>query len=425
MINKKYSLFLFLAVFLLLPFERIPTFELIGFTVKLSYVAFILFFIFFARKTPSLFKDNKLTRSDICLILFWLSGVVSLLFTPNLKRSVIVLGLWAFVFGLYLVFSRILKDKELRAKVEGIIIFVSVLVSLFGIYQFIGDSLGLSMGFTGLRIQYTKIVMGFPRIQSVALEPLYFSNYLLVPTFLVIKNYLLREGRKNYWSLSILFLFLVNIILGISRGAYLALIFSFLILFAFIVYSYFKKDGNYLKKLMGIIAVLLIAIVFSVLMVRVFNGHKATDNFSGHATVDDTQTGSSVPGRLDGYKIAFKLFEKKPIFGDGVASFGPLTVGSEKDLEQYGYGIVNNEYLEILTETGIVGFALFAIFIILIFIEFYQKSLKLKGEKRLSLLLIALGILAILIQYNFFSTLYIIYIWAFLALFKGEIESVE
>lgn len=421
--NKKYLIFLFLAVFFLLPFERIPTFELLGFTVKLSYIAFLFFLILFLPRLISLFKENKLSISDRFLLLFWLSGLVSLLFTPNLKRSIITLALWAFVFVLYLVFSRLLKNEQLRTKVENIIIISSVLVSIFGIYQFVGDSIGLSTNLTGLREQYTKIVMGFPRIQSVALEPLYFSNYLLIPFFIALKRYFLQQYKNKYSILAIIFLFSLNIILGISRGAYLAIAISLVILFVCFALNCLGKKEKYIKKSAILLAVLFCSALLSLGMVRTMNGSEAGKNFAGHAKVDDTQTGSSVPGRLDGYKIALNLFEKKPIFGNGVASFGPLTVGSEKDLKQFGYGIVNNEYLEILTETGLVGFILFALFVLYLIRDFWQKFRILRDTARIPILMYALGILAIAIQYNFFSTLYIIYIWAFLALFNGEIDS--
>jgi len=408
-------------LYFFLPFERIPTLDLFGFTVKISYLLFLLFLLFFAKKTVYFFKKKPLDRSDLALLLLWLTGGISLLYAPDLKRGLVVLSMWGFVFLFYFIFSRILTSSEIRRNVEKVIIISSIIVSIFGIIQFIGDSIGIPMSFTGLRLQYTKIVLGFPRIQSVALEPLYFSNFLFVPLFLSIKKYIQTNGFLNK-HIFVILLFVTNIILGISRGAYLGLIIALALLLLFGL-SQYKKDKHLLKKIGLVLGAAAFSLVLSFASVLIFNGKSALSNFSGHAAVDDTKSGSSVPGRLEGYKTALKIFYEKPIFGNGLASFGIKTAGNASDIQQFGYGIVNNEYLEILTETGIVGLIAFATFFLSLawlWLRAFRKTLQ-----KLPLIIISLGILAVMIQYNFFSTLYIIYIWAFLALMKGEINDTE
>lgn len=416
------STLLLTATFFLLPFERIPTFEMLGFTVKLSYVAFLLFLVLFLPRLPSLFRENKLSTSDRFLLLFWLSGLISLLFTPNPKRSIITLALWAFVFAFYFVFSRLLKNEQLRKKVENIIIISSILVSIFGIYQFVGDSIGLSTTLTGLRIQYTKIVLGFPRIQSVALEPLYFSNFLLVPFFIALKRYIFEKKILNQY-LWVISLISINIILGISRGAYLSIIIALAIALLFFIISGRKSISDFNKKLFDLIVAIILSLVISFVLIISLNGKKASGDFINHSNVQNEISAggrSSTSDRLGSYQKAFDLFKQKPIFGNGIASFGPLTVGSEQDFKQFGYGIVNNEYLEILSETGIVGLITFVLFLLF---RIREVTLVFKrgddSKKKIGMLLISFGCVAIFIQYNFFSTLYIIYIWAFLALLRG------
>ena len=64
---------------------------------------------------------------------------------------------------------------------------------------------------------------------------------------------------------------------------------------------------------------------------------------------------------------------------------------------------------------------LFVLFIIWYFKDFYAGYQKQNDQEKLNAVLLLLGIVAVFIQYNFFSTLYIIYVWVFLAFLKAEV----
>lgn len=412
--NNKFVSFLILAFFFILPFERIPTFELAGFTVKISYILGLLIVGSIIFSQPwQIFKKHPLLASDYLLISFWVVSFISSFFTsPDLSRSLVISGLWLFVILLYLFLSRLTLSK----KIFDIILISSVAVSIFGLFQFIGDTFGLSVNLTGLREAYTKTILGFPRIQSVALEPLYFANFLLVPFFVSTGRYIEHKSffNKYFW---ITVLILINIVLTVSRGAYIALAFSFVL---FLIYLLVNKPKNIGRKLLGLVLVVFMSVTASYGLISI-NGKTAGQNFSDHSLVEDVSEDGSAMDRLNTYETAYRQFLDKPIFGNGVASFGVLTKDSEGSFENEGYGTVNNEYLEILSETGAVGFGLFVLFLI-----FFVKELVVKysGEKSKYFMNIAVlfGIIAILIQYNFFSTLYIIYIWAFLAIARGGLK---
>ena len=415
--KNKIALFLFLSIFFALPFERIPTVELFGFTLKVSYILILLFLllILFSGALKEFFKGTSLQASDKALALFGLAGLMSIFGSPDRKRSVIILALWFFVFLVYLLFSRILTAPKVRKKAEDVLIWSSVLVCIFGLYQFIGDSVGIPLKYLGLREQYSKIVLGFPRIQSVALEPLYFSNFLMVPIFIVSGRILTSKKNSLISNAAILVLLITNLILGVSRGAYIGLGISMFILLAAI---FIKYRETLLGRIVWLAGSILISAVLSLALIAGLGSRGSLGSFSKHSVANDQTNVASVTGRTEVYKIAWDLFKKKPIIGNGVGSFGPLTSTGPEQVAKFGYGTVNNEYLEILTETGLVGFLLFLLFAI-----FYLKELFGSQKSPLNdigVLCLFLGLLAIFIQYNFFSTLYIIYIWAFLALLKGS-----
>ena len=419
-INSQNTLnFLVLSLFFFLPFERIPTFELAGFTVKISYLFGLLVLVLLFTRNSLLQTINE-SWSSRFLTFFWsLSFVSSLFFSPNLKRSLIFLGLWLFVFLLYLLLPKYLTKPGARDQIYSIIILSSCLVCLFGLYQFIGDSLGLSQSLTGLRIQYTKIVMGFPRIQSVALEPLYFANFLIVPFFLSLWRYIKSKSFFGlyFWTS---FLILTNVILTISRGAFIAVSLSLILLLFYLFLN--RVQGQYLKKVFAILTVLLLSLAISFLLITKLNGRQAASNFADHSVVENVQADGSAYDRIGTYKIALNQFREKPFLGNGVGSFGVLSRDTTP-AGNPGLGVVNNEYLEILSETGIIGLGLFLLFLIYFLKEGWRGYREANPAKKLIITILFLSLFAIFIQYNFFSTLYIIYIWAFLALFKSEIDT--
>ncbi|GAH74752.1 unnamed protein product, partial [marine sediment metagenome] len=74
--------------------------------------------------------------------------------------------------------------------------------------------------------------------------------------------------------------------------------------------------------------------------------------------------------------------------------------------------IVNNEYLEILAESGILGLALFALIIIILIIRNIKAIIKAQ-DKFIKAILVGLlaAFIGILVQYNTFSILYVMHIW--------------
>lgn len=390
-----------------LPFERIPTLEYHGFTLKVSYFIGVLLSLWGVLNLNWL-RRIKLSLSDKFLVLFGLIATLSTLAGYVEPRNAIVLALWWLMIALYLLSSRM----DLYRIVANAILLATFAVSIFGLYQFIGDSLGLAPSLTGLRDEYTRHVLGFPRIQSVALEPLYFSNFLLVPLFLALK----RSGEaktfwNKYWWLSVLLL--INIILGQSRGAYLGLGASLIILVAHLI----MRGGK--QHLARLALTVIAAMIISAGLVTL-NGRKTlTDSFKEHAFAQDATNQGSVGGRVDGYRQAFEYFKEKPLLGWGPGSFGTLA----KTDNSPNYQIANNIYLEVLAETGILGLIAFFGFLLLLTIESWRAYRAGSDATRRTILYLGLGLVAVFIQYNFFSTLYIIYIWAFLALLRSQFDN--
>ena len=74
---------------------------------------------------------------------------------------------------------------------------------------------------------------------------------------------------------------------------------------------------------------------------------------------------------------------------------------------------MNNEYVELLTETGLLGAMSFVLFLFLVFHRSFRALRRVSHDPNLRALVVGLttAAIGILVQYNFFSTLYILPIW--------------
>jgi O-antigen ligase len=341
--------------------------------------------------------------------------VISLGLATNLQRGLEVILFTAYVFGVFFLVLQITHEDNKNLLLRCLFI-VSAVVGVFGLYQFLGDVFGLSTSLIGLRDVYTKAVLGYPRTQATFLEPLYFGNFLILPiTLLFVAQLKDWNIISKFWRHILLILLGVVFILTISRGAYLGLAGAILIAFLLLI-----KGLNW-HKLIAVIGDGVLIILLSFVLVWFAGwyqqknsagqpglGRKTINNFTGHA-VD--RADGSVNERKSTYNLALRAWKKSPIFGIGIGNFGEYTA---KQSSIYSpKQIVNNETLEVLSETGLVGLLAILGFLVSYFMSIFKvgKGLKEDDYKRWYLVGMGAAVFGILVQYQFFSTLYIVPIW--------------
>jgi len=405
-----YSSYLAYAFLFVLPFERIPSFELHGVTIRASV---ILLLVAAVTALPGLIfrrPQPPLSLMDKWVAAFAGVAVLSDLLAHQHGRSTEVLAFLAAALVGYLLVSRALRPFFQPIMVLRVITASAVVASLFGLYQFIADGLGVSSRFTGLATQYTKLVFGFPRVQSVALEPLYFANFLLLP-LLLLAAYLLVQKRAPKWhEAASLLIILTAFILTLSRGGYAGALGGAVVLCVAI----FWKRATNLRAAGSVVACLAVSFFLSLGCIQAFSGSTGLSTFASQATVSDGQTvAASVTPRTTNFKEAIRLFRQKPVLGWGIGNYGVVNAVSPYSPSS-GYMIVNNQYLETLAETGILGFLALAG---VVFAAFRGLWLAGKNSEHYWIAVgLAAGLTGILVQYNFLSTIYIPYVWATLGL---------
>jgi O-antigen ligase len=408
--NPKFGL---LALIFALPFERIPSMAIGGTTVRMSQIILGgLIITAIARLIKNRHAKIKFSPYFYPYILFIISMLLSFQNMENLGRGVMVFTFILFTSLTIWIVPSLLKTSADLDKVIRVLFIVTILISIFGLYQFAGDMIGLPTSLTGLRELYTKIVFGYPRVQSTELEPLYLANFLIIPLTLAFTFVVRRANYFSAWmNWGVIGFAGLAFILTISRGGYLGLAFSFLLVILASVFVFLRP-----KLIFGITTGLIILSVVAVVALNVSDIGQKTIAITEKHFFEATQT-ASTQFRFNAYSQALEAFSQHPITGVGIGNFGPWVANYPDKLPVSGWAIVNNQTLESLAETGVVGLAALVIFILILLIRsvaafFHATDPKLRA--------VTIGLFAamigVLVQYQFFSTLYVMHIWVLTAL---------
>ncbi len=338
------------------------------------------------------------------LLLFPLFLALSVLWSKNPLRGFLTFGVSLCIFISIISFILFIKISNLeknpwREKLRKIIFTSTTLICFFCIFQAIFDTLGIERNATLLCEGCVSKTFGFPHVNGFAVEPQFMGSLLLAPILLVFNSLLKNKTRKSQIRLvTLLTLFLFTLFLTFSRGTIFALFFMLLTL----VFKNLKSLKN-LLKIVGIpLLSLFLTLNFQGLLaelgptnVSYQTAIKTSINQLSLGKIDFTTTDAlstefpeppitplveeplfsgyiaeSTDRRLELATYALKIWSKNPtntLFGTGLGSSGTVML---EDFPSQGIKkeIVQNEYLEVLLETGLIGI----IFLILSVVTFIK-----------------------------------------------------
>ena len=419
------------AVAALLPFERLGGFSLAGFNVRPSQLALLAAWLLFLR--AAVFGKARVAwrrPAFLALAGFFAACGLSLLNAENPGRSLVVLAFTLFTASLAVLLPSALHADDFP-RVRNAILWSAALVGLFGLWQFVGDMLGAPSWITGVRDTYARDVLGFTRVASTAAEPLYFANYLLLPIALAA-TWLLRspERRTSRFLAALLGLLALCVFLTSSRGGWLGLAVTAL---ALLVLE--RSRLRAWKPLATALGVGIAGVALGVLLLGSFFSSGAStvpETFFRHVTT--VTDGAAYDDRAQTVAAALDAWKRHPWIGVGFGGYGPFVSPFPYAKPDAGWPIVNNETIELLAETGVVGLLSFIIFIIATFREAAASSARRSriplehplvregdaaGAVRSACFAALLGMLA---QYQTFSTLYIMHVWFTVGLLLASSE---
>lgn len=354
---------------------------------------------------PSVWR-NKVNLSkklpvQVSSLFIAISGL-SLLWTPNLSRGVLTIGMMGVVYLLFLAgLAGATKVKLLTPTLTNILITSAVIMSFISLIQVIA-AIWLTRQQTLLCGGCAVTQFGFARPNVFTIEPQFFGNLLLAP--LVILTYKLLQNKQKihvtFAALSITF----ALFLTLSRGAIFAFGAALIILvitmrptiqrmvctglillisFAACIVTQgmaaavnsaidtsFKKaaSASINQMSMGVIKIPIKETPKATPMPTkpvvasepvtpsqpIKAATKITPNYSGYVPV-------STNARRTLTKLAIQSWQKTPsriLFGVGVGGAGVVLRNDFPDLVNAGE-IVQNEYIEVLLENGLVGITVF------------------------------------------------------------------
>ncbi|MFI5492943.1 O-antigen ligase family protein [Actinoplanes sp. NPDC051859] len=275
--------------------------------------------------------------------------------------------------------AQYIREHELKL-FENIILWLLVLMVVFGYAQFLGDVFGVSQRWTQLLPQYnsTTGAFPFPRVQSFALEPLYLGHWMFLPLGILLTRYW-RTRKASAFEQILLVSTLGIFLLTLSRGAILGLLVTLPVL---IIAGRSWRPVLYLARSGALALVIVAGMLFLTHTVQEARAPEAASpppsspsapaassgpteapppkpdvvgKFTGHAI--DLNDGSAQT-RYELWPDTLRMFIDHPLTGigpnntrlllhDGSATASP----SEANKLQP----VNNDYLAYLSELGLVG----------------------------------------------------------------------
>lgn len=225
----------------------------------------------------------------------------------------------------------------------------------------------ISIGFNA----YTNIILNFDRgLLANAINPIILYDYSNITLSLLVLFYgFYLKPKYSYLLILISLLNIILIVMHGSRGAWLGLPLSFLIMFI----AYFKTDT---KKIYFVIASTLITALTLFLIPNSPVSNRLTALNQDMEMIKTESYNSSIGTRIALWKFAIAEFPKAPLAGVGITQLRENICEHHKIIRLDQCQLhVHNVYLQALAAHGLLG--LFSIlFLIFSPLIFFIKSLK-------------------------------------------------
>lgn len=373
-----YKLCLFATI---IAFPLLPTLVVLGLII-LTFIVFVLNAI-----CDTSFKFKR-TPLDIPLALFVVVSLISTVTSPELVGSLkVLLVYFSFVCGYYMIVNSISSKEQFYSLLTGVL-YCGLIVALYGISQYF-------FGFEEGRIWTDNNMFDIKtRVVSTFENPNVLGEFLLLLIPIGIAYILSRKG-----TLLKSFDLIVTLCLGLcmiftySRGNWLGLIFAVLVFFMF-------YNGKFVW--FGLLLALFIPL---------FLPETIINRFTSIGDVSDTSTSY----RVLIWMGTFRMLGDYWLTGVGLGNAAFSSI-----YQHYSYNGVptqhsHNLYLQIISESGVIGLLLVLLIIILYYRMSISTVLNVSNKKDKGILLaLSMGMLGFLIQGMFD---YVWYNWRIVFMF--------
>lgn len=415
---KELCLLVLLAFFL--PFDRFPTYGVLGIDIKLSSLiglGLILLATFEFFKNQN--KPFQRIKPFLPVIAWLLWMICSGLWVQNYNTYLRTFLPVAFLVVLAISITILWQKRYVRPVVASLLLGASASI-VFGVFQFVGNFLGLPDSVTLIRPEYSWQGFGFPRVHSFSLEPLYFAGFLLLPIAILSARFITKGKLLEWRSLLLLLASISTVVLTLSRGAIAGLVLE-LLLIGFILRKEVKRLLSW-RLIGGALAGFLISVSLVGGIISLFNkpgndsdltyGSRGVTTFVSHLTntrffanKDNKEKDDSIAQRDTARSQGLELVKSnKTILLRGAGS-GQYEVYAKQKYQAAYKGEPNNMVIEQLIQGGVIGLSLLALFFIGLLHALYKNR-----SQWLATALFGY-IIAILLQAQTFHGLTITHFW--------------
>lgn len=400
--------------------------ETMNFELSLPLLWLVLFFILSLVMVVLKYKKQLFTKvfGNILWWLFPLFATFSICWSLNPLRGFLTVGvIWLLFFAVISFWGLRENLDDNFWKIFWRWFFGSALfVCAWCVAQCVLDVLGVSQEASLLCDGCASSMFGFPHPNGFSIEPQFMGNLLLAPLFVSICFYI---NNKNKKYLLLFFVFAATLFLTFSRGAIYACVVGLVFMDFFVWFRAKKSDKKTVcKNIMKTVGVFVVAFLFTLNLQGILAAASPTSDTYGDGVVkvlnhlslgvidirgekkpkgseeaasEMPVENSQEPVENSGVEVGFVVENEdksKPVFDGYVAESTDTRVRLtssaleiwKKDFKTMAVGvgvggagqalynnglspapkeIVQNEYAELLLETGLVGISLFLIIVVL------------------------------------------------------------
>ncbi|MFH1523136.1 MAG: O-antigen ligase family protein [Patescibacteria group bacterium] len=281
------------------------------------------------------------------------------------------LFLYLHYFLFFCVLGSFLADKRKIKRIINTILLGSLIVSLYGIMQWLGFE------FINWQESYSQ-----SRIISTLGQPVFLGNYLLLVIFLSLYKVIINK-RFIFRSFYIL-LFLLQffcLIFTYSRGAWLGFIFG--VCFGILLYLYIKKK-SFIKSAVILLLITIVVLSSFLLIINFSNSFEDSLFVFKVKSITNFKFGS-LAMRLETWKASLAAISKSPLVGYGLEDQHEVLVGYYNPMWSVYEDIntasdrAHNLILDLMLEGGIV---LLIVYLLLVLYFFRKVVCYLKKQNK-------------------------------------------
>lgn len=305
-----------------------------------------------------------------------------------------------------------------------------VLVRTIMIFGFLLAVFGLTQSFTSpTRVYWIRELN-----QSTAFGPFinrhHFAGYMeltiSLPLGLLLAGSVDKEKRLLY--LFIAGLMGVALVMTSSRGGIISLVAE--IVFLVIVTAIWRKKEHRrrvkLARLKGVAARVALA---AALIVGLFLGVLLLGGeFSLNRFIDSVNTDDPTTGRAHFWSVTLDMIKANPVVGTGLGAYGVIYTRYDTRNGFFRLEQAHNDYLQVLSDAGVVGGVLALAFVVLLFYRGFRRA-RSRDDFRRGVALAALGGCFAVLVHSFFdftlhttSNALLFLVLAALATLNGRVE---